>query len=308
MLAPLNTLTDIYRVTTPSSGAGPAQAPVGYEGSETGLEAGQRVQQAAEAGSGATTAQGEGERLSLRGAFVVNGAPGVETEEASETPAEEAAEAASGAEADEARNAAEQDGQLSEAEQREVEDLRARDAEVRTHEQAHASAGGGHAGAPQFSFEQGPDGRSYAVDGEVSIDASPVSGDPQATIEKMQQVQRAALAPAEPSSQDRKVAAEAAQTEAKARQALASEGDENSAPEDRTVVSAPRDAQRSTEAQAAKLAPEETENAAPGVRAASTIAHHHSLSGAQQGYARLNIGDDTGGLYPDEAPRLTGLL
>ena len=40
----------------------------------------------------------------------------------------------------------------------------------------------------------------------MAIDVSPVAGDPRATIEKADQVKRAALAPAEPSPQDRQVA------------------------------------------------------------------------------------------------------
>lgn len=99
--------------------------------------------------------------------------------------------------------------ELTEEEQTEVEQLEARDEEVRTHEQAHAAAGGQYAGSPSYSYEQGPDGKRYITDGEVQIDVSPISGDPQATIEKMKQVYRAALAPAEPSSADRAVAQEA---------------------------------------------------------------------------------------------------
>lgn len=106
---------------------------------------------------------------------------------------------------------------LAEAERQEVQALKARDQEVRRHEQAHASAGGVYAGAPKYEFTTGPDGGRYAVGGEVSIDASPVPGDPQATLEKAQTVRRAALAPAEPSEQDRRVAAEASQMAAQAR-------------------------------------------------------------------------------------------
>ena len=104
------------------------------------------------------------------------------------------------------------------AEQRELAELKKRDAEVKAHEAAHASVGGQLAGAPNYSFEAGPDGQQYAVAGEVQIDLSPVPGDPQATIIKMQQVKAAALAPAQPSAADRQVAAEAARriTEAQA--------------------------------------------------------------------------------------------
>jgi len=57
----------------------------------------------------------------------------------------------------------------------------------------------------------------YAVGGEVSIDTSKVSGDPVATLQKAQQIQAAALAPVQPSSQDRNVAARAAQMAVEAR-------------------------------------------------------------------------------------------
>ncbi|MEO0746506.1 MAG: putative metalloprotease CJM1_0395 family protein, partial [Pseudomonadota bacterium] len=43
--------------------------------------------------------------------------------------------------------------------------------------------------------------------GAVAIYVSPVDGDPDATIDKMEVVKAAALAPAEPSSADRQVAA-----------------------------------------------------------------------------------------------------
>lgn len=118
---------------------------------------------------------------------------------------------------------------IDEQEQLEIAELAARDREVRAHEQAHASVGGVYAGAPVFQFERGPDGVSYAVAGEVSISTSEVAGDPQATIDKAQQIRRAALAPADPSPQDRQVAALAAQMEIEARQELrvqSSESDE----------------------------------------------------------------------------------
>jgi hypothetical protein len=108
--------------------------------------------------------------------------------------------------------------QLAQAEQKaaqldgqEVQELKSRDAEVRAHEAAHAAAGGQYAGSPTYEFKRGPNGNRYAVGGEVSIDTSAVSGDPRATINKMLQVRAAALAPANPSGQDRSVAAQASQ-------------------------------------------------------------------------------------------------
>lgn len=110
-----------------------------------------------------------------------------------------------------------------EQEQQEIRELAARDREVRSHEQAHAAVGGKYAGSPVYEFVRGPDGVSYAVGGEVSIDTSPIPGDPEATIAKAQQIRRAANAPAEPSPQDRRVAAEASLMEADARAELRQE-------------------------------------------------------------------------------------
>lgn len=100
----------------------------------------------------------------------------------------------------------EQAEQQAKAEQQELRELQARDQEVRAHEQAHATVGGRYAGTPSYDYQQGPDGRRYAIGGEVHIDLAPVAGDPQATMQKMQQVKAAALAPAEPSAADRSIA------------------------------------------------------------------------------------------------------
>ncbi|SOE01696.1 putative metalloprotease CJM1_0395 family protein [Caenispirillum bisanense] len=97
-------------------------------------------------------------------------------------------------------------GELSPEQQARVAELKARDAEVRTHEQAHKAVGGRYAGAPRYETTRGPDGNTYAIGGEVAIDVSP-AGTPDETIDKMIQVKAAALAPAEPSPQDRRVAA-----------------------------------------------------------------------------------------------------
>jgi hypothetical protein len=109
---------------------------------------------------------------------------------------------------------------LSEEQQQEVEALKERDQEVRAHEQAHARSGGPYAGAPSYEFERGPDGKMYAVSGEVQIDTAPIDGDPAATIVKMETVIRAALAPQEPSAQDSRVAAEARAAKAEAQSEL----------------------------------------------------------------------------------------
>lgn len=106
------------------------------------------------------------------------------------------------------------------AEQEQIQALAARDREVRAHEQAHAAVAGQYASSPTYSFVRGPDGVSYAVAGEVNVDTSPIPGDPEATLRKAQQLRRAANAPAEPSAQDGRVAALAAQMELEARAEL----------------------------------------------------------------------------------------
>lgn len=107
--------------------------------------------------------------------------------------------------------------QLTNEELAVVRELRARDREVRQHEQAHIAAGGGlvTAGA-SYTYQKGPDGANYAVGGEVRISTSP-GRTPDETIERARQVRAAALAPASPSGQDRAVAAQAARMEQNAR-------------------------------------------------------------------------------------------
>ncbi len=105
-----------------------------------------------------------------------------------------------------------------------IQELRATDREVRAHEMAHqAAAGGLSKGGPTFEYQSGPNGQRYAVSGEVQIDTSGVSGDPKATLQKAQQIQRAAMAPAQPSAQDRSVAVTAAAMAAEARAEIASQ-------------------------------------------------------------------------------------
>ena len=112
---------------------------------------------------------------------------------------------------------------LGAEEKKEVDNLKKRDQEVKAHEQAHMAAGSGVViGGANYEYQRGPDGKMYAVGGEVKIDTSRENS-PAQTISKMQQVKRAALAPAQPSAQDRSVAAQAAQVEAESRSELAKE-------------------------------------------------------------------------------------
>lgn len=113
--------------------------------------------------------------------------------------------------------------QQKKEEEQQVEQLKQRDREVRAHEAAHQSAAGGYARGMSFTYQIGPDGQRYAIGGEVKIDMSPVPNNPEATIQKMQVVQRAALAPSDPSPQDRAVAAAARSIEQQARRQLLEE-------------------------------------------------------------------------------------
>ena len=113
-------------------------------------------------------------------------------------------------------------GELSDDAQKEVESLKKRDREVRQHELAHLIAGGQYVrGGPTYTYKIGPDGQRYAVGGEVQIDTGEIPDDPEATLKKMQVVERAALAPKDPSGQDYRVAAQARRQEMKARAELA---------------------------------------------------------------------------------------
>lgn len=95
--------------------------------------------------------------------------------------------------------------------QQQIQALASRDREVRAHERAHASVGGQFTSAPRYEFQRGPDGVNYAVGGEVSISLPTNQSSPEATLQALEQVKRAALAPAKPSQQDRQVAARASQ-------------------------------------------------------------------------------------------------
>jgi hypothetical protein len=109
---------------------------------------------------------------------------------------------------------------LTQEEQQAVMELKRRDLEVRAHEQAHLARAGQYArGGANFTYQTGPDGRRYAIGGEVGIDTGK-EADPQATIQKMQTVRAAALAPASPSAADRQIAATATRREMEARSEL----------------------------------------------------------------------------------------
>lgn len=111
--------------------------------------------------------------------------------------------------------------ELTQEQRRQVARLKEIDQSVRAHEAAHLRAGRGvvTSGA-SFSYTYGPDGRAYAVGGEVGVDTSS-EANPQANIDKGQRIRAAAMAPSDPSAQDHRVASVGGQLEAQGRADLA---------------------------------------------------------------------------------------
>lgn len=104
-------------------------------------------------------------------------------------------------------------GELSEAEQRQVEELQRTDREVRAHEQAHVAAG---ARNPTYEYQTGPDGKQYAVGGSAQIDFIAPSDDPTEKVAQARKMRAAAMAPVDPSPKDMEVAARATRLETEA--------------------------------------------------------------------------------------------
>lgn len=121
---------------------------------------------------------------------------------------------------------------LTDEEAAAVAKLQETDRKVRQHEQAHLAASGGLAtSSASFSYQRGPDGVNYAVGGEVGIDTSP-GRTPDDTINRARTIRSAALAPADPSSQDYAIAAKATQMEMQARMEQSKESSPSLSPSD----------------------------------------------------------------------------
>ncbi|MQX35549.1 putative metalloprotease CJM1_0395 family protein [Roseospira navarrensis] len=139
---------------------------------------------------------------------------------------------------------------LTEAERAEVRRLQAIDRRVRQHEAAHRAAGAGVTGPASYTFVTGPDGKQYAVAGEVPIRVTASGGDPEQVIRDMEQVRRAALAPADPSPADRAAAAaaQAAATQAEADVRRQERAEEAEADAEREAAEAEAAARQRTDA------------------------------------------------------------
>lgn len=106
--------------------------------------------------------------------------------------------------------------ELTQKEVQQVRELQSIDKNVKAHEAAHQAAGGGLAGAASFTYTRGPDNQMYATAGEVPVSMQK-GNTPEETIANARQIAAAAMAPADPSPQDYKVAANAAKMEFDAR-------------------------------------------------------------------------------------------
>lgn len=106
---------------------------------------------------------------------------------------------------------------LSDAALMEVSKLKARDAQLRQHEQAHHAASAGvDVSSASFTYQRGPNGVSYAVSGDVRIDTTaPLN--PEDRLAQAAMISDVALAPADPTPTDRAVAAKAQQMAQQAR-------------------------------------------------------------------------------------------
>ncbi|PLX71457.1 MAG: hypothetical protein C0602_01215 [Denitrovibrio sp.] len=113
--------------------------------------------------------------------------------------------------------------ELTEEQQKKVEELKKRDQEVRAHEQAHLVAGAPYTYGIKYQYEKGPDSNNYAVSGSVQIDTRK-EATPERNLEKAQIIKRSAQAPEQPSAQDKKVLQAAHRLEQEARAEMAKQG------------------------------------------------------------------------------------
>lgn len=102
---------------------------------------------------------------------------------------------------------------LSQEEQKEVEEMRRINGEVKRRELAHRAVAGNYArGVISYEYETGPDGKKYAVEGHITIDARPILNNPEASIRKAQAIKSVKL--------DRSVSTEAEKMEREVRMEL----------------------------------------------------------------------------------------
>jgi len=165
----------------------------------------------------------------------------------------------------------------NQANQQMISQLQSRDRVVRSHEAAHVSAGGSLVvSGPSYTYQNGPDGRSYAIGSEVQLDVSPVANDPEATLKKSEQIRRAALAPADPSPQDLRVSSSASQLASRARVDIAVQRrEEAQLEEQKTQLEAEKSAEEAKDQAAA------SDDSSPATNNTSALFESNSSSPSQ---------------------------
>jgi hypothetical protein len=112
---------------------------------------------------------------------------------------------------------------MTDAEKRELEELKETDREVRVNEMAHLAAAGELArGGIEYEYEMGPDGRNYVVDGKVNI-VIPEGETPEESARLAKKARRAAMAAAKLSAEDIALAARASRAVIEAQAKIAVE-------------------------------------------------------------------------------------
>lgn len=88
--------------------------------------------------------------------------------------------------------------------ERVLEKFKSKDAEVKQHEESH-TANGVAKSTIKYNYQTGPDGKLYAVGGEVKLDTSLPSDEKQA-IDKLEKLASASSAPSQLSAADSQIA------------------------------------------------------------------------------------------------------
>ncbi len=184
--------------------------------------------------------------------------------------------------------------------QQQIDRLKSIEEKVKAHEAAHKAVGGNLASSATYSYTEGPDGRSYITGGEVQIDMS--SGKtPEETVSRMQQVIRAALAPSDPSGQDRAVAAQAATIMAQAQQQKAQADSPTAKPEPGEEVDPVKEAMKKALDPEAKEKAEKDEASVTGDAAATRAKRAYADPAVQGGSFSESQSAARGGLGRTQA-------
>lgn len=99
--------------------------------------------------------------------------------------------------------------------------------QIRRHVAAHNAVSPQYVSAPSYSYSPAIDGTRYITSGDVSFETSAIANEPQQTLSKAQLIQRAALAPNDPTPSDFSASQRAQQLAYSARLEMQTSGSEN---------------------------------------------------------------------------------